>query len=280
MSEKFTVAPRRKKGDGVAYAAGRLRPDSQRKGVASVETAVTILRILEFAAGPLSLGHIARVAGYQASKTHHHLVSLVRTELAQQDAATGLYSLGAYAHRLGKAARHKASFAPVVSRAMQAFSQRTRQATMFTQWSRQGPVVTQWADGRRALSVNARIGALMPLWDSPTGDVFLTWLPERTLAQALREGLPQGVTARQIEALRARVRRDGSSYAGGRRNASIAAVAAPVFDAAGALVGALTALGFEGDFDDSPDSSLSADLRRAAAEVSAALGFNAGGGAG
>ncbi|MDO8277217.1 MAG: IclR family transcriptional regulator C-terminal domain-containing protein, partial [Burkholderiaceae bacterium] len=268
-------APRRRKIDSVAYAAGRLRPDAQRKGVASVETAVVILRILEFAASPLSLGHIARVAGFQASKTHHHLVSLVRTELAQQDAATGLYSLGPYARRLGKAARHKAQAAPVVSEAMQAFSQRTRQATMFTQWSRQGPVVTHWADGRRALSVNARIGALMPLWDSPTGDVFLAWLPDKALARVLRDGLPSGVTGRQIEALRARVRRDASSYAGGRRNASIAAVAAPVFEADGTLVGALTALGFEGDFDDSPNSSLSVDLRRAAAAVSAALGFGA-----
>lgn len=275
MAEKFTVAPRRRKSGGVAYAAGRVRPDSQRKGVASVETAVVILRILEFAASPLSLGHIARVAGFQASKTHHHLVSLVRTELAQQDAATGLYSLGPYARRLGKAARHKAQFAPVVSEAMQAFSQRTRQATMFTQWSRQGPVVTHWADGRRALSVNARIGAVMPLWDSPTGEVFLAWLPDKTLARALREGLPQGVTQRQVENLISRVRRDGSAYSGGRRNALIAAVAAPVFDAGGALLGALTALGFKGDFDDAPDSSLSEALRQAATDVSAALGLRA-----
>ncbi|MDP3139972.1 MAG: IclR family transcriptional regulator [Burkholderiaceae bacterium] len=273
MSEKFTVAPRRKTSDGVAYAAGRVRPDAQRKGVASVETAVVILRILEFAASPLSLGHIARVAGFQSSRTHHHLVSLVRTELAQQDAATGLYSLGPYARRLGKAARHKAHFAPVVSEAMQVFSQRTRQATMFTQWSRHGPVVTHWSDGRRALSVNARIGAIMPLWDSPTGEVFLAWLPDKTLARAPRDGLPQDVTGRQIEALVSRVRRDGSAYSGGRRNALIAAVAAPVFDAGGALLGALTALGFKGDFDDSPGSSLSAELRQAAAELSAALGF-------
>src|SRR3990167_4091736 len=172
MSSKFTVALKRKKNPSVTYSDGRVRPAFGRKGVASVENAVSILRILEFAAGPLSLGQIARAAGYQSSKTHHYLVSLVRTELAQQDAATGLYSLGAYARRLGKPARHKGNLAPLVSKVMRDFSETTRQAALFAQWSKQGPVVTHWSDGRRALSVSARIGALMPLWDSPTGDIF------------------------------------------------------------------------------------------------------------
>lgn len=239
-----------------------------------MENAVSILRILEFAAGPLSLGQIARAAGYQSSKTHHYLVSLVRTELAQQDAATGLYSLGAYARRLGKPARHKGNLAPLVSKVMRDFSETTRQAALFAQWSKQGPVVTHWSDGRRALSVSARIGALMPLWDSPTGDIFLAWLPSKVLAQAMQDGLGMDFTERQLRSVQTRTRSEGSSHAAGRRNASIAAIAVPVFEAGGLLVGAMTAVGLVGDLDDSPGSAASELLRRAAAKVSAALGFD------
>ncbi len=274
MPSKFTVALKRKKNPSLTYADGRVRPAFDRKGVASVENAVSILRVLEFAAGPLSLGQIARSAGYQSSKTHHYLVSLVRTELAQQDATTGLYSLGAYARRLGKPARHKGNLAPLVSEAMRNFSETTRQAALFAQWSKQGPVVTHWSDGRRALSVSARIGALMPLWGSPTGDIFLAWLPSKVLAQAMQDGLGMDVTERQLRSVQARTRSEGGSHAAGRRNASIAAVAAPVFEGSGQLVGAMTAVGLVGDLDDSPGSAASELLRLAAAKVSAALGFD------
>jgi DNA-binding IclR family transcriptional regulator len=274
MAAKFSLEPRRGKVAGVPYEAGHAQ--AERKGVASVETAVAILRVLDFAAGPLSLSQVARVAGFRASKTHHHLVSLVRTELAHQDPDTGLYSLGEYARRLGTAARHKGVLAPLVSDAMRSFSRGTRQSAMFTQWSKQGPVVTYWSDGRRALSVSSRIGAVVPLWGSPTGDIFLAWLPEKTLQRAMQDGLLGEASERQVQLLRARVRREGAAHAGGRRNAAIAAVAAPVFDAAGALAGAITALGLRGDLDDAPGSSVDTALRAAAAAVSAALGSVSG----
>lgn len=272
MATKFTIEPRLRKVAGVPYEGGR--PQGERKGVASVETSVAILRVLDFSAGPLSLGQVARAAGFRASKTHHYLVSLVRTELAQQDPETGLYSLGDYARRLGRPARHKGVLAPLVSDAMRAFSRATRQAAMFSQWSRQGPVVTHWSDGRKALSVSSRIGAVVPLWGSPTGDIFLAWLPEKTLQRAIQDRLLGEVSERQAQLVSARVRREGAAHAGGRRAAAIAAVAAPVFDAGGALAGAMTALGLRGDMDDSPGSSVDAALRASAAKVSSALGYD------
>ena len=75
-----------------------------RKGIGSVETAVRLLRIIEQAPGPLSLTQIARAAEFQLSKTHHYLVSLVRSGLVAQATESGLYTLGGYALQLGVAA--------------------------------------------------------------------------------------------------------------------------------------------------------------------------------
>jgi len=269
---RFTVSERqKKKPPGTVYAAGLARSDEQRKGVAAVDSAVTILRILDLAAGAISLGQVARAAAFLPSKTHHYLVSLVRTGMAKQDPDTGLYSLGDFATSLGRAARHKGPLAPRISEAMAVLSRSTRQATMFTQWSQRGPLVTHWADGRRSVGVSSRVGAVVPLWNSPTGDIFLSWLPDRVLATAVRDGLLLGVSERQLHSVRTRVRRDGASYAQGRRDASIAAVAVPVFDPAGGLAGALTLVGRQEELEDQKGSADDLAVRDAAMRVSNAM---------
>lgn len=233
-----------------------------------MDTAVAILRILDFATGPLSLSQIARAAGFLSSKTHHYLVSLMRTGLAKQDPITGLYSLGEYALRLGRAAHKRGTLAAHVGEVMQELSRTTRQTAVFTQWSSQGPVVMHVTNGRRTLTLTAHIGAVMPLSNSATGDIYLAWLPDRALARAGRDGLLDSLPGRQLEAVQARVRRDGASYSQGRRNAAIAGVAVPVFEANGALAGALTAVGLRGELDDVPESTVDRAVREAAARLS------------
>lgn len=274
MANRPIVEPPRRRAVRRAYTGGR--PEAERKGVAAVETAVAVLRVLDFAGGPLSLSQIARAAGLRPSRTHHHLVSLVRTELASQDPATGLYTLGDYARRLGRAARNRGLLAGRVAEAMHALSRLTRQSSMFSQWSARGPVVTHWTDGRRALTVASRVGAPVPLWGSPTGEIFLAWLPERTVARVVRQGLVADAIERQVQLARARVRREGAAYAAGRRNAAIAAVAAPVFQPDGALAGALTVIGLRGDMDDSPGAAADVAVREAAVQVSRQLRERAG----
>jgi DNA-binding IclR family transcriptional regulator len=260
---RITLEPAKPR--ATAYSTGRAE---ERKGVGAVEAAVEILRVLDFAGGPLSLGQVARAAGFLPSRTHHYLVSLVRTELAQQDVATGLYSLGDYAKRLGKNSRQTSALARRVNDAMRAFSLKTRQSALFAQWSRQGPVVTHWTDGRKALSVVSRVGAAVPLWGSPTGDIFLAWMPASDLQRARELGLLDGVSPRQLAIVRAKVLRAGTAQAAGRRNAAIAAVAVPVFTPEGNFAGAMTTIGLRGDLDDASDSKITRLLRDTARLVS------------
>jgi DNA-binding IclR family transcriptional regulator len=246
----------------------------ERKGIASVETAIALLRILERAPAPMSLSQLAKVAGFPSSKTHHYVVSLIRTGLARQDPDTGLYGLGSYALELGMAALDKTQISPLVVEALRAFSAEMGETAFFALWSERGPVVVHWVGGRQSVSVSVRVGTLLPLHDSPTGDVFLTWMPVERTAAALANATDDAahLSPPQLEAIRQRTLGEGSAHASGVRTPTVAAVSVPVFGHDGRLAGALTSLGLVGKFDDSPGSVLSVNLRHRGAALSRALG--------
>jgi len=90
---------------------------------------------------------------------------------------------------------------------------------------------------------------------------------------AAKEG--RGISASQYAQIKVKTRRDGVAHETSTRTPNVAALAAPVFAQGGSLAGALTSIGFIGEFDDNPRSKYARVLRRYAEELSQALGFRA-----
>ena len=253
-----------------------LKVPGMKKGIGSVDTAVVLLRIVEQAAGPLSLTQIARAAGFQLSKTHHYLVSLVRTGMLSQEAATGHYGLGGYALQLGVSALARTDTIGLAAQSVRALRDETGHTTFFSLWGDRGPLVVQSEQGLRPLSVHVRMGTVLPLSGSATANVFLAWMPEpqlREVLEASREARQAGLSARQYAEIKVRTRRDGVAHEANTRTPNVAALAAPVFAQGGSLAGALTLIGFLGEFDDRPRSKEARALQKHATGLSAALGF-------
>ena len=80
---------------------------------------------------------------------------------------------------------------------------------------------------------------------------------------------------RQVAEIRARTRTEGIAHEASTRTPNVAALAAPVFSRGGSLAGALTSIGFIGEFDDDPHSKDSKVLRKYAGALSQSLGFHA-----
>jgi len=245
-----------------------------RKGVQSVDTAFSILRVLEHSGRPLSLGDLAALAGQPRSKVHHYLVSLLRNKVVSQNAA-GHYDLGAFAFQLGLSALSRLDAIEEASKAAISFRDETGEAAFVAVWGNRGPTIVRYVEGVNALTVEVRAGLVMPLLTSATGQIFLSWLPEIKWTGVARLELPGEAVAavtRQTSSIRDKVRNQGVASTNGGVLPRIAALSVPVFGQDGMLSLALTALGWRGEFSTSPTSATARRLIAAGNALSKRLG--------
>jgi len=141
-------------------------------------------------------------------------------------------------------------------------------------------VVVRWERPRRAITVNVVTGTRLSLLSSAAGRVFAAWLPRAQIDPLLLQELanekkaPPGVhTLEDAHALLAEVEARGvAAITGNYTVKGVEALAAPVFNFKNELTMALIIVGVEGSVDMGPDSSVIAELKRAAESLSRRLG--------
>jgi len=248
--------------------------EKPQKGIASVETAINLLRIVETAGQPMALKEIASAARLSTAAAHHYLVSLVRTGLVRRNPATSQYELGQYSLQLGLTALRRLDLVEAASEALRQLRDQTGESCFFSVWGSHGTTIVKYLEGVHAVTVEVRLGLVLPLLGSATGAVFLTWLPDAALKPVLDSeyGRDGPIPAKRIERIRAQVRRDGFGITQGGLLPRIGALAGPVFNHEGELAGALTILGWNDELDTSREGRPAQVLIEQAREVSARLG--------
>lgn len=212
-------------GDGAA---------APRQGVGSVEMAARVLFALEDGGGPLTLNQIAQRCSSQPSKIHRYLVSLGRVGLTTQSHATGKYDLGAATRRLGGEALRRTNEVAIASEHTARLSERTGHSVNLAVWTDEGPMIVRWDYGAHALSLSARVGAVLPLLDSASGQVFFAHLPRKMTKPALEASLGARTRA-EADEIAATVRENRYGISSGGVIAGLLSYAAPVFTASDAL---------------------------------------------
>lgn len=258
-----------------------------RQGIQSVEVAGRVLQALVAHGQPMMLRDLAAAAGMPPAKAHRYLVSLIRMGLADQVAETGEYDLGGFALRLGLASLSRLDAVRLATPVLAQLRDDTDETVALAVWGNYGATVIRWEEARRPVTVNLRVGGVLPLLTSATGRVFFAWLPETQTRELVREELAAAArsrsaagprTAAQARKLARAVRTRGLSRVNGDLIPGVTAFSAPVFDANGRLALALTVLGHAGHFDTRWNGRAASPLRAAAAALSTRLG--AGGAAG
>ncbi|WP_277756911.1 IclR family transcriptional regulator domain-containing protein [Achromobacter denitrificans] len=154
-------------------------------------------------------------------------------------------------------------------------------------------------DARLPVTVNVRVGSVLPLLNSATGRVYAAWLPEtlalpralaewdallgqdadaerrRDAARALGAAEPPRDPAAALRQQWQATRQRGYASVSGHLLHGIDSAAVPVLDAQGRLAGAITGLGLHGGFDLAPEGEPVRALVAAAADCSRRLGWNA-----
>lgn len=253
----------------------------EQRAVQSVEVGGRLLLALGAHPEAMTLKDLAAYAGMPPSRAHPHLVSYGRLGLVQQDAATGRYALGPTILRLGLTALQQCDPIRVAEPVAQGLAAETGQAVAVAVWGNFGPTVIRMIDARQPLHVAMRAGTVMSLFGTATGRAFAAVVQPEHIAGALagvalgggKRGVGQPAAEAELAAAREDHARHGCTRAIGRPIPGVNAFSAPVFDHDHTPVLVLTLLGHQDHVPAAWPSPMAGAVKRAAAEVSARLGW-------
>ena len=250
--------------------------EKRQQGVQSVEVGMQLARHLALAGAPMSLSELASSAGMPPSKAHRYLVSLIRSGLVSQNPNTGRYDLGPLASDLGFAALARLDIAEVSAAYIEQARAQLDETLLLAVWGNRGPTVVRWVESTRPVTVNVRLGSVMPLLTSATGRAFLAWMPPAVTTRYVDGELALPTcplqNRQEVETLIEQTRRHGLSRVQGEMLPGVSALAAPVLNRQDELVCVLTALGPQQAFDADWEGEVAAALREQAAALSARFG--------
>lgn len=219
------------------------------EGVAAVDRAMSVLAALERQTEPLSLVELSRMTGFYKSTLLRILTSLQRANIVTRR-ADGRYALGSFAFRLGRA--YEASYPlreAVLPLLHELVEQGSESASFHVRADAEHRVCLFRINSHHPTLDSISAGDMLPLNKGAPGRILCTEFPSGKMS-------PSELIF--------------SSF--GEREASCAAVAAPVFDAEQRVVGAISLSGPAERFTEKAMSHMSKLLLRAAQRATEALG--------
>jgi DNA-binding IclR family transcriptional regulator len=260
-------------------------PSKPQAGIQSVEVGFALLNALAIARTPMMLRDLGAAAGMSAAKAHRYLVSFQRLGLVVQDEHNTRYDLGPAALKLGLASLERLDSVRLARARMDELMREVGQTLAIAVWGNHGPTIVHWQESPQAITVNLRLGDVMPLLTSATGRCFAAYAPPEAIAAtlktevaalakaattALRSDAPTTMAAAQ--ALLAQTRQHGLGRVCDTLLPGIAGFCAPVFDASGHMVLGLVSLGPTASFDAAWNGAVATPLKRCAQQLSIDLG--------
>ena len=254
----------------------------ERAGIQSVEVGFTLLEVLSKGPGPLMLRDLAAAAGMSAAKAHRYLVSFQRLQLVVQDADSTRYDLGPAALKLGLASLSRLDAVKLARARIGALMEQVGHTLALAVWGNHGPTIVHWEESPQAVTVNLRLGDVMPLLSSATGRCFAAYLSKDAIAPMLKDEVARAQRQRRgdvpvslaaARALLEEVRQRGAARVVDTLLPGIVAFCAPVFDSDGHIALGMVALGPSGSFDPNWGGSIDRPLRAAANQLSSDLGY-------
>jgi DNA-binding IclR family transcriptional regulator len=275
MKSARQIAGRRKIG-----ASPKVIDISERSGVQSVAIAASILKTLAAEGGVAPLKRLSSATGMPRAKVHRYLASLRSSGLISQDHESGEYRIGPAAITVGLVGLGRTGPVRQLLDALPRLRDRINETVTAAIWSEHGPTLIAMEECDRAVTMNVRIGTVLPLSASAIGRVFLAELPnsmtqrivsaERKAAHTYASEPP---SEKQLAKMLSDIREQGISVGYGAMLPGVDAMAASVFDYRGKLAAVICAVGRFEKISASADQHVRASLIEAAHELSRQLGF-------
>lgn len=249
-----------------------------RNGVQSIDRAAAILRCFDARRPTLGISEIARATGLSTTTTHRLLVALQANRLVRQT-ADRRYGLGPLVVQLARSGAVPTTLRDAALPVMTALRDEVEETVAVHELLPTGErvVVDQVESHRELRRTYTDIGVPIKLPQGAPGKAIVSMLPvaqqEAVLGRDIDAVTPATITdPERLRAQLAQARRRGWSDSKGERTPGIRAVAAPVFDHRGEVIGALGLSVPEIRMDDGRSEELGRRVAECAWLVSEALG--------
>lgn len=216
----------------------------------TVRAADTCLRILEeiaFSEQSQGVTQLAGKVGTAKGAVHKHLRTLIDRGMVVQDPVTSLYRLGPKIWLMGQRAPVGQALAEIALPLMQVARDELGLAVVLSVPTPQSAFVLATLRSNQPIDIGVQPGSELNLHSSAQGWVFLAYdAQHRNAAQGapLPQVTPKTITSFQdLEREIIRVRDRGYAVAPEQSLLGINALAAPIFDRAGRLVGSIGLIG-------------------------------------
>lgn len=251
------------------------------RGIQSVVIGFRVLEKIAEATGPLALKDLVAVTGVAASKLRFYLVSFLELGLVSQDPASGYYSLGPGALKLGVAALEKVDVVHTSRSEMIGLADTLGYTVFLAVWGTHGPTVVDRVDGRSRTVLEIRVGSVMPVSASAIGWVFSAFMPKAATSALLKREAKEGIgpwgssndSGASLAELQREIRRTRLATAPGTLLTGFTAVASPILDRSQSPLVVISVIGPIGRMDDSPNGSVAKALGALTDRLSRQIGW-------
>lgn len=252
----------------------------RRQRVQAVTTGIVLLKALARMGGRATLTGLARQVEENPAKVHRYLISMMEEGLVEQDPVSLQYFLGAEAIHIGLVAMRLADPLRVAEPALLRLRQSLEMTCFLAVMGNKGPTIVRFEEPGLPVTLNVRVGSVLPLLWSATGRVFLAYLDDSRVEKLAREEFerispeqrntldardPIGVLKRDVQAAGMAIVRDTNLQ-------GISAISLPLFDFSDHLAAVVTVLGATGSFDTSPSGPVARALQAESRLISQSLG--------
>jgi len=258
-------------------AMSRINGPPQGEGLQAVAMAFRILEFLAAQRGGVGVTELARALDTTKSRIHRHLRTLVDSGYILQSPESEKYRIGSRLVTLGRAVAENFDLTAIARDEMYALRDTLGQTVVLSRADTAGAVVLATLPGPEPIEIGVKPGAILSMHTTAQGKLVLAYgdaaQRDRVLASRLEMRTPRSITS--PSALREeleRVRRLGWAVAPGESLVGVNALAAPVFEGGGHMVGAIALLGSIQFIEAEPSATQIRHVLLAAARISAQLG--------
>lgn len=240
--------------------------------VATVERAVAVLGVLADAPADLGTNEIARRTGINASTASRLLATLLDAGLVRRTPDRGQFRLGPRLVELGNAALARVDLRQLARQHLAALTEATGETATLSVPNGEATITVDFVQSPSSVRSVAELGRPSIPHATAIGKVYLAHggatPPGRLPAYTARTVTDRKTLAAEV----AQVRDRGWAQVLGEREADLNALAAPVLDLTGGLIGVLGLQGPAARFDDVAMRAALDELVARAAQLSAAPG--------
>jgi DNA-binding IclR family transcriptional regulator len=229
------------------------------------------------AAGGLALTVIAADLDMSKSTVLRLSAPLVEADLLLRDRETGRFRLGPGALRLGQAYLSSIDLRTVAREPLRRLLQAVHETCHLVVYDAPDVVYIDKVENEQTVRMASRIGSRVPAYRTAVGKAMLAWLGDDSVQAVIDAGMP-AVTERtttdpgQLRAELERIRRRGYAVDDRENEPEVRCVAAPIFDHADGVAGALSVSGLISRIPPARVHEIGPMIRRVGLEISRSLG--------